>query len=116
MALYTVSGGNVIQSADIDQLVNVLQQPSGGQEKGKYFMAGPVYANGAVVAEYVGSLSRGATPISVTIDEADLAHTGGMNATPTTAQLTASGFQVFSVTTTGPNVNARAGGNYTIQY
>lgn len=116
MALTIVVTGATINASDLNQTINVLQQPSGGQEKGKYFMAGPVYANGAVVAEYVGSLSRGATPLSVTIDEADQAHTGGLNATPTTAQLTASGFQVFSLSTTGPNVNARAGGGYTIQY
>lgn len=116
MSLTTVVSGNVIQAGDINQLVNVLKQPSGGTETGKYFMAGPVYANGAVVAEYVGSLSRGSVPVSVAVDTADQAPTGGMSGSVSTAQLSASGFQVFSLTTTGPNVNARCGGNYTISY
>jgi hypothetical protein len=116
MALTTVVVGGQINAADINQLVNVLQRSSGQSETGKYFLAGPIYATGAVVSVYICSLSRGATPVSVTIDEADQAHTGGLNATPSTGQLGANGFQIFSLSTTGPNVNARAGGNYTINY
>ena len=114
--LYTVALNQTIEPTDINQAVNVLQQPSGGTETGNYFLAGPVYANGAVVSEYVNSRSRGSVPVSVSIDESTLAHTGGMNATPSTGQLTSGGFQIYSLNTTGPNVNARAGGAFTIQY
>ncbi len=116
MSLVTVTTGNTILASDINQLVNVLQRSATQQEQGKYFLAGPITNNTDVVSCYIPSLSRNATPVSVAIDEVDQAHTGGMTATPSTAQLTASGFQVFSLSTTGPNHNARAGGGYTIQY
>jgi hypothetical protein len=116
MALSTVITGGQINAGDVNQLVNVLQQPGGGQEKGKYFLAGAIYGNGALVTLYMPSLSRNSAPVSVTIDEADQLHTAGINAAPITGQLTAGGFQIYTLSTTGPTQNARAGGNYTIQY
>ena len=116
MSLVTVTTGNTILASDINQLVNVLQRAATQQEAGKYFLAGSIYANGALVSQYMPSLSRISTPASVTVDTADQAPTGGMSATPNTAVLTANGFQVWTLTTTGPNVNARCGGNTTIQF
>jgi hypothetical protein len=115
MALYTVSTGNTIQAQDVNQVVNVLQRASGQQEIGKYFLAGPTYANGALVSQYMSSISRNTTPVSVSIDTADQAPAGGMSTTPNTGNLTANGFQVWTLTTT-TNLNSRAAGNMTIQY
>ena len=114
--LYQVVLNQNIEPQDVNQLVVIDQQPSGGTETGHYFLAGSVYANGALVSCYIPSRSRGSTPVSVTIDETDQVHTGGINATPSTGALTSGGFQVYSLSTTGPNVNARAGGLYTLQY
>ena len=116
MALTTVVTGGQINAADINQLVNVLQRSSGQSETGKYFLAAPIYATGAVASLYIPTLSRGASPVGSSIDDLDTPHTAGMNATPTIGQLTANGFQIFTLSTTGPNVNARAGGSWTINY
>lgn len=114
MALSTVITGGQINAGDINQLVNVLQQPSSGQEKGKYWLQGGAYATGANVSQYIPSISRGAAPVSVTIDTADQIPTAAAG-TPTTDNLTANGFHVLFVST-GPNIASRCGGNYTIQY
>jgi hypothetical protein len=100
----------------LNNLEAVLKQSSGGTESGKYFLAGEIYANGAVISQYMQSLSRTSVPVSVSIDESIQAHTSGMTATPSTGQLTSAGFQVFTLSTTGPTQNARAGGNFTITW
>ena len=116
MSLYTVNTGNTINAADLNQVVNVLQVPSGGTEAGQYFLAGPVYTSAAVVALFMPSRSRGATPVSVAVDTSLLSPTGGMSGTPSTNGLGTAGFQIFSLSTTGPNPNARCAGAWTIQY
>jgi len=113
MSLNTVSTGNTILAADVNQLVNVLQRPSGQTETGKYYMAGFATTSSQTLNCYIPSQSRTSTPVSVTIDTADLSPTG-IN-TPTTAHLTSSGFNV-GATSTGSGSNIGAGGNYTIQY
>ncbi len=116
MSLYTVNPDQTAEPEDLNQLVSVLQQSPGGKEQGEYFIAGPVYGNGAIVSAWVGSLSRGSLPVSVTVDTSIQAPTGGMNSNPGTSNLSANGFQIYNLNTTGPNVNARAGGLYTLQY
>lgn len=113
MALNTVTTGNTILAADVNQLVNVLQRSSGQTETGKYFLTAPSYVTSASIGAYVGSLSRGTTPVSVTIDTVDQAPSN-MNS-PSTDHLTANGFHVFA-SSTGINPACNAGGNYTIQY
>ena len=113
MSLSTVSNGAVISHNDIDQIINVLQQPSGGQEKRKYHLAGNSYANLGWVSLYVRSLSSNSTPVSVSIDTADTAPTN--IGTPAALQQTASGFQVHGQTSAA-QVSCNAGGNYTLQY
>lgn len=105
-----------ISAAFLNALENVLEQPSGGSETGKYFIAGNIGVANGIVSQYMPSLSRTSVPVSVVIDEVDVPHTGGMNATPVTAQLSANGFQVYSLSTTVSSTNARAGGNYTLNY
>lgn len=111
MSLPAVNG-NTIQASDLYQLC----RPSGGQETGHYWLAGPVYTSGAVISLYMPSQSRGATPVSASIDTTQQAPTGGMTAAPSTFNLTSDGFQISTTSTTGPNTNARAAGGYTIQY
>lgn len=113
MSLYTVTTGSTILAADVNQLVNVLQRASGQTEAGKYFMAVPAYTTGAVIAQYICSLSRVSTPVSVSIDTADLSPVTCNS--PTTARLTANGFQV-TTNSTGTTTSGGCGGNYTIQY
>ena len=113
MSLYTVSSGTTINAQDINQVVNVLQQQSGGQEIGVYFIAGCPFESSAVVAQYVNTISRGSAPVSVTIDTSRQSPIS-LNA-PTTNILSRSGFQVYAFATGSAN-NARVGGNYTVQY
>src|SRR5262249_25969146 len=112
MALYTVTTGNTILAADVNQLVNVLQRASGQVETGKYFIALPVQ-NGWQISQFMSPLSRVSTPVSVTIDTVDASPTNC--GSPATALLTANGFQVKANGNTTANV-ANVGGNYTIQY
>ncbi|GCE14206.1 hypothetical protein [Tengunoibacter tsumagoiensis] len=115
MALNTVTTGNTVLAADINQLVNVLQRPSGSTETGKYFLIGSSYASGANASNYIPSLSRTSTPVSITIDEADMGHVAGGCNTAVAGHLTANGFQV-NTSGTGASLSWSVGGNYTIQY
>lgn len=110
---YQVGTGQTINAADINQLAVVLQRPSGSQESGKYFLVDSSYATGATVGDYVGSISRGATPVSVTIDTLDVAPSNCN--TPTTDHLTSNGFRV-STTSTGIATSVQVAGGYTISY
>lgn len=106
MALPAVAG-NTIQASDLYQLA----RPSGGTETGKYLYVGSG-SNGGSISAYTGSLSRGVTPVSVSIDTVDVLNTV---TTPGTSRLTSNGFDVSS-TFTANTSSAGAGGNYTIQY
>ena len=108
MALPAIAGQTILA-----QDLYPLCQPSGQQEKGKYLIGTNAYASGATCTCYINSESRNATPVSVSIDEAD-GITGSAN-TPTTANLTANGFQV-KTTSNAASLNVSVGGNYTIQY
>lgn len=114
MALYAVQTGQFINAQDIDQLVYVLQRPSGQQETGKYFLTDHATTSSQAFGEYVNSLSRGSTPGgSVSIDTAD--QTPSNCASPTADHLTANGFRVYS-TSTGAANTVVVGGSYTISY
>lgn len=112
MSLNTVTTGNTVLAADINQLVNVLQAPSGATETGKYFAQGGTNASGWVVAVWVQSQSRTSVPVSVTFDTST-ALVGLSGAS--TSQLGSTGFLV-GAGGTGVSNTARMGGNYTIQY
>ena len=111
---YQVATGLYINASDINQLVVILQRPVGTQENGKYFLTQSSTGASQAFGEYVNSLSRGSTPSgSVTIDTADQTPSGC--AAPTTDQLTANGFRVYS-TSTGTANTVVVGGNYSIAY
>jgi|SRR5579875_711923 len=114
MALYQVQTGYYINASDINQLVQILQRPSGSQETGKYFLTDHATASSQSFGAYVGSLSRGSTPGgSVALDTADQAPLSC--AQPAADYLSASGFRVSSSSTSAANTVA-VGGNYTINY
>lgn len=114
MALSTVTTGNVILAADVNQLVFVLQRQSGQTETGKYYLEAGLYTTGAFLGQYMSSLSRVSVPVSVTIDEADVAHTNNANAA-STQSLTANGFQVHC-NSSAANTDAKVAGNTTINF
>lgn len=113
MSLNTVTTGNTVLAADINQLVNVLQRAASQTEGGKHILNGWSNASGDTIGQYMQSISRGSTPSSVTIDTSDYSATN-LNA-PTTANLTANGFFI-KATSTGATTSAFVGGNFTIQY
>ena len=113
MALSTVTTGNTILAADINQLVNVLQRPSGSTESGGYYIEGGTYQTNATIGQWISSLSRNATPVSVNIDTSVTSPTG-VNS-PTTQALSANGFFVIA-SAIGAGNTSRVGGLYTIQY
>ena len=110
---YQVATGQTINAADINQLAIILTRPSGTQESGKYFLSDSSYATGAVVGDYVNSISRTATPVSVSIDTSDQAASNC--GAPTTDHLTSNGFRV-STTSTGIATSVVVGGGFTISY
>ena len=114
MALYTVANGQVINASDVNQLVNMMQAPSGAQEKAKYWLGGNGYATNAVISYYVRTTSQGATPVSVSIDTTDQAPTGSLFS-PNAVHLTAYGFQIYANTSAATG-NAYCAGGYTVQY
>lgn len=114
MALTTPITGGQINASDVAQLVAVLQRPASSTETGKYIVNGNSYVDQGIVSTYIASLSRGAAPVSVTVDTADLAPFG-MSASAITNRLTAGGFQVYG-RSTGAQITCGFGGNYTIQY
>lgn len=114
MSLHTVSTGGTINAVDVNQMVNVLQQPSGGSESGKWFIESGGYQNGWTCAIYMPTLSRGSVPVSVSIDTADQSPTQSAGS-PSTQNLTASGFQIIYSVSTLTNTS-RCGGNWTVNY
>lgn len=109
-----VANGQTIQANDIDQAILALQQSSGGQDAGHYYLAGAGYTSGAMDMTYVPSKSRGTTPVSVSIDTSDNSGSGYL-AAPATNFLKSYGFQIYA-NTNGAQSNAQVGGKYTIQY
>ena len=116
MSLSTPTNGSTILASDVSQLVQVLQQTSGSTETGKYYLLGQAYATNANMANYMQSRSRTSVPVSVSIDEADVAHGGANNSNPAVANhLTANGFLVDS-SGTGITTSWQVAGNFTITY
>lgn len=113
MGLTTVTNGNTAQANDLNQVINILQQPSGGQEKGQYYLNGWGNASGDYISYWLSSLTRVAVPISVSIDTS-IDISPNLNS-PNTGHLSANGFQV-NATLKAASVNEHCGGNYTIQF
>lgn len=108
-----VNGGAPGISAQfLNNVENVFSQPAGGTEVGSYYLTGNGNQN-ASIGYWVGSLSRGSTPVSVTLD-ASLQGAFNCNGAQTD-HLTSNGFHVYTQLTATVNA-ANVGGNWTIQY
>ncbi len=114
MSLYLIVNGNQSTATDVNQIIDVLQQPSGGQETGQYYLQGGAGGSGWTVSNWIVSLSRNATPASVSINTSTQSPAANAG-TPSTPILYTSGFQVTFLTTGSTNT-ARAGGGWTIQF
>lgn len=113
MALTLIVNGNQSNASDVNQIINILQQPAGGQEKGKYFLEFGAYASTAWMSAYINTKSQGTAPASVSVDSAVQAPVS-CNA-PATDFLDSFGFKVKS-NSTAVTTDARVGGNFTVQY
>lgn len=111
MALYTVSSGSVINAQDVNQLVNRLQQGSGGTETQTVFVEMAPWDAGATVGQWMQTQSQGSTPVSVAYSGTSLAGVGSLS----TQQLGTSGFFV-SGAATGASNTARFSTTWTVQY
>lgn len=113
-ALYTVSAGQTAEPLDINQLVNVLQEPSGGTESGSFFVAGPITGNGYVISSYLQLRSRVSSPISISTTVTS--NSGGAAASITPNHLDSNGFQLYTLNTTATSGNGNVGGTYVVQF
>lgn len=113
MALTLVNSGDTVYGQVINQVINVLEQPSGGQELGHYKIQGSAYNASAFISCNLITLSRNATPVSLTVDTSDQAPSN--MASPSTGHLTQGGAQIFGQAT-GINVACAAAGKTTMQY
>lgn len=126
ISVISFSPSTVIKSADmnsnfttvvstLNQASAILQQVSGGQEKGGYYITGNG-SNGASLGTWIGSLSRGTNPVSGTSITLDTSmQTPSFCNSPSVDHLTANGFHVFTQMT-ATQLAANVGGLYTIQY
>lgn len=114
MSLYTVDFDQVSQPEDLNQIVDVLQQPPGGQETGGYFIGGACYAANGYISTWISTLSRFSTPVSVAINTNVQNPTGNIGS-PTAARLNANGFQVYAQFSAA-SLNGYCGGGYTVQF
>lgn len=112
--MYTVSTGATINANDLNQVINVLQAPSGAQENGTYFLTGTGTSGITGLGAWVPSLSRTSTPASVSINTSIQAPVNCNS--PSTNNLSSNGFHVATAYSTASNVAANVAGNFTIQY
>lgn len=112
MALTLVSTGNQYKASDVNSILNLLQQPSGGQELGSYHAQYGTYAANAYITQNCRMLSQYSTPVSVSLD-----HSGGSNncSTATAYGLAATGFQIEAYATAAGTTTSYGGG-WTVQY
>lgn len=111
---FSPGGPPGINATFLNNLEKFLRRSSGDTEGARWFLAAASYTTGAVGNVYIRTTSMGTTPVSVSIDTTDAAP-GGNSGTPSTAHLSAYGFQIFEFST-GTNVNSLCGGVYVVQY
>ena len=114
MSLTTVSTGTTIQASHVNQLVNVLQVPSGGTETGGYFLTFAAYANNAVGGTWINSESRGVVPVSVSVNTS--VQSANNTGAPQTDHVTAIGFHVYAFANNGVQTSCNVGGVYTLNF
>jgi hypothetical protein len=113
MPLSTIVNGQLSDASQLDQVINTLQQQAGATESRNYFLFGSSYTNGATISISQSFLSSVTTPVSASLNTAIQTPTG--IASLTTAHLSASGMQIWAIST-GTGVNVGAAGAYTVQF
>ena len=113
MSLTLAVSSSNITAAIINQVVNVLQQPSGGQEIKHYYCGGNSYTTSGRASCYVKSLSRNSVPVSVSLDQSDQGYIAASSLATDT--LTQGGFHIW-IQATGAAGNVSTGGVYTLQF
>lgn len=111
---WTSGGAPGIDAGFLNNLENFLRRSTGQTEGATWFLAAASYTTGAVGQVYIRTTSMGTTPVSASIDTSRTAPQNN-SGTPSTANLTAYGFQVYEFST-GTHVNSVCGGVYVVQY
>lgn len=114
MSLTAPRSGDTVFPATVNTIVNILQQPSGGQDTGHYWISGNNYSSTLTQSAYIVSRSRNVTPVSLSIDTTDGAPSD--LGSPATGQLTQGGAQIYAVANAIAATNVSVGGVYTWQY
>jgi len=114
MALVLAITGHNVHATDYNQVINVLQQPAGGQELGGYVLSGNTYTSGCTVAVYIATLSKYTPLVSVSVDTTDISPPAYFN-TLLLAKETSHGFLIYTTWTSAQGGGA-CGGKYTAQY
>src|SRR5579863_10222873 len=114
---YTVSTGQTINAADINQFANALEVPAGNTEIGSYVLAGLTTNNGDVVSTWVVTLNHANAPSTCALGTPTLGPHSLQSGSYTTNHLAANGFQLYAFADgTAPSPNAYVGGTYTATY
>jgi hypothetical protein len=111
MSLTLVVAGNTVYAADINSIINRLQQPSGGSETQTVFYSTGAFQSGSTVGYWQSTSSQGATPGSVATGTTTLVAVGSL----ATSNLSSSGFYV-SGAATGVSNTARFTTTWTVNY
>ncbi len=112
MSLTLITNGTLSDASQLNQVINVLMQPSGGTEAGRWFVEAGTYETNSTIGCDIISRSYGGAAVSVSIDTSDTSPTS--LGTPTTQALTTGGFYIIASGTSASHT-PRAGGRYTIQ-
>lgn len=102
-----------IQASFLNNIENVLEQPSGGSEVGDYFISYGAYAINAIGGGWNATISRTSVPVSITTDETLNAHTN-CNAISSN-NLNANGVHVYTGAT-AINTSCNVAGALTFNY
>ena len=115
MSLTAPSAGDTLYPSMVNTILNILQQPAGGQDTGNYFISGNSYSSsGLFQSAYIVSRSRGSTPVSISLGTV----TSGPSKlnSPATGALTQGGAQIYASGNAVSATNVFVGGPYTFQY
>jgi hypothetical protein len=114
MSLLTVLNGQLTDAGQLNDIINALQQPSGGSETGNWFMAGSSALTNGTVSVWLIFTNHLSTPSGISINTSILAPTGGLGSVAT-AHLETTGVQIYAPASAASN-NAGAGGGYTTSF
>ncbi len=112
MSLYTVTFDQTAQPEDLNQIVNVLEQPPGGVESGGWYLNG----NGAAssyIGTWIATLSRYSTPVHASVS-VSIGPAGSLGS-PIVGNTTKNGFNVYAQFSAA-SLNGYEGGTYTVQF